>query len=303
MPPTDTPLPPRVRDRLHRHHDANIHDASGTAPRHAPQEALPKAAATRPGGTARFDRDDLVRAHVTGLPTLYPGDRIRVLRDDQGWWQGTVTATDDTRGKLQVRVECGTGLRHRPGTRLTTSRLIMAPVPVVYFTATIVTLDGSDTTAYGEACEPGRGYTEACGWWDPDRAYWRVREHRDHVTPDVFPDGERRSPARWLADRLTARLGDVESFDGGRTFYGAREAVAPGRLTGTRAQPPGAVIGAGSLLGDALAASRLRQAPAGLATLTAAAHAHGFTTAQLAQADVLTRRGGRDGHGPGQPAT
>jgi hypothetical protein len=199
-----------------------------------------------------------------------------------------------------VRVERGTRLGHRPGTRLTTSRLMVAPIPVVYFTATIVTLDGSDTTAYGEACEPGRGYTEACGWWDPDRAYWRVREHRDQVTPDVFPERAGRSPARWLADRLIARLGDVESFDGGRTFYGACEAVAPGRLTGTRAQQPGAVIGGGGLLGDALAASRLRHASAGLATLTAAAHAHGFTTAQLAEADVLIRRGG---HGPHRPTT
>jgi hypothetical protein len=130
-----------------------------------------------------------------------------------------------------------------------------------------------------------------------------VREYRDQVTPDVFPERAGRSPARWLADRLTARLGAVESFDGGRTFYGACEAVAPGRLTGTRTQPPGAVIGGGGLLGDALAASRLRHASAGLATLTAAAHAHGFTTAQLAQADALTRRRGRDGHGPHQSTT
>jgi len=91
-------------------------------------------------------------------------------------------------------------------------------------------------------------------------------------------------------------LGSIESFDGGRTFYGAREAVHPGRLTGTRADEPGAVIGGGSLLGDALAAARLRQAPVGLATLTAAAHAHGFTAAQLADADRLIRPGGPTHH-------
>jgi len=302
MPPTDPPRPPRAREWLRRHHDAGPQHTSSTDLRQAPHDALPQDAATGPDRTtpARVNLDDLLRADVAGLPRLHPGDRIRALHHDQGWRQGTVTATDTTRGELQVRVARGTRLGHRPGTRLTTSRLMVAPIPVVYFTATIVTLDGSDTTADGEACEPGHGYTEACGWWDPDRVYWRVREHRDQVTPDVYPQRAGRSPARWLADRLTARLGDVESFDGGRTFYGAREAVVPGRLTGTRAQPPGAVIGGGSLLGDAVAASRLRHPSAGLATLTAAAHAHGFTTDQLAQADALTRRGSR---GPYQPTT
>ncbi len=129
-----------------------------------------------------------------------------------------------------------------------------------------------------------------------------VHHHRDQVTPDVYPDGVRRSPARWLADRLTARLGSIESFDGGRTFYGAREAAHPGRLTGTRSQTPGAVIGGGNVFGDALAASRLRQAPVGLKTLTAAAHAHGFTEQQLTDADTLAPRhpagGGHDGRRP-----
>ncbi len=41
----------------------------------------------------------------------------------------------------------------------------------LYFTATIITFDGCDTNAYGEACEPGHGYTERSGWWDPDRCY------------------------------------------------------------------------------------------------------------------------------------
>jgi hypothetical protein len=57
----------------------------------------------------------------------------------------------------------------------------------LYFSATIITLDGSDTNAYGEPCEPGQGYSEHSGHWDPDRSYWRVHEHRDDVRPDVYP--------------------------------------------------------------------------------------------------------------------
>ena len=303
MPPTSA-LPPRVLDWIGRQHDAGIQHTSTTALRQALHEALPDAVAASADGTAPawFVRGDLVRAYVAGLP-LYPGDRIRALHDDHGWRRATVTAIDESGTELQVRVEQGSGPGHRVGARLTTSRLAVAPIPVIYYTATIITLNGSDTNAYREACEPGNGYTEASGWWDPDRAYWRVYEHRDQVAPDAYPEDTRRGPAQWLADRLAARLGAVESFNGGRTFHGAREAVAPGRLTGTRAQAPGAVIGGGSLLGDALAASRLRHAPAGLATLTATAHAHGFTEQQLADAHRLTRRGSTGGHDQQQPTT
>src|SRR6266536_3028508 len=112
-----------------------------------------------------------------------------------------------------------------------TGRRPAEPVPVVFYTASIITLDGSDTNAYGEPCEPGTGYTEQWGWWEPDRSYWRVREHRGDVSPDVYPQAERHSPARWLAEQLTARLGAVESYDHGRTFYRGHEAVYPGRLT------------------------------------------------------------------------
>jgi hypothetical protein len=59
----------------------------------------------------------------------------------------------------------------------------------LYWSATTITPDGSDTNAYGEACEPGRGYTEQSGWWDPDGDFWRVheRDRRDDVRPDVYP--------------------------------------------------------------------------------------------------------------------
>jgi hypothetical protein len=33
----------------------------------------------------------------------------------------------------------------------------------LYFSATIIILDGSDTNAYGEPCEPGQGYSEQSG--------------------------------------------------------------------------------------------------------------------------------------------
>jgi hypothetical protein len=163
---------------------------------------------------------------------------------------------------------------------------VAAPVPLVYYTAIIVTVDGSDTTAGGEPCEPGHGYAVADGFWDPDRGYWRVHADRDQVTPDVYPAGDPRSRVRWLADRLTARLGSIEAADG-RSFTSGREALHPGRLAGTRAQQPGAVIGGGTLLGDALAASRLRPPAVGLRTLTAAGHPYGFTDTELAHAARL----------------
>src|SRR5687767_3970221 len=97
----------------------------------------------------------------------------------------------------------------------------VAETPTIFYSATIITLDGSDTNAYGEACEPRAGYIEQSGWWDPDRAYWQVREHRDDVTPDVYPDVHRSSPDQWLADRVTARLGSIASRESGRTFNGA----------------------------------------------------------------------------------
>jgi hypothetical protein len=99
----------------------------------------------------------------------------------------------------------------------------------LYFSATIITLDGSDTNAYGEACEPGQGYREHSGHWDPDRAYWRVHEHRADVRPDVYPPQCGQTPAQWLAARLRERLGSIDSYDHGRTFYAAREAVHPVR--------------------------------------------------------------------------
>ena len=158
----------------------------------------------------------------------------------------------------------------------------MTTIRALYFSATIITLDGSDTNAYGEECEPGQGYRERFGHWSPDRSYWSVYPDRSQVQPDVYPERGSRTPGQWLADRL----GSIETIDG-RTFSSARQAIHTGRLTGRQSQGTGLLLGSGTLLGDAIAASRLRYAPVGLRTLTAAGHAHGFTDREIADATGL----------------
>jgi len=102
-----------------------------------------------------------------------------------------------------------------------------------------------------------------------------VHPSRDDVDPDIYPDDSPLSPAEWLAEHVTDRLGDLDYVDG-HTFGGARAAIEPGRLTGPDAGPPGAVAGTSTLLGDVFAAHRLRTAPAGTRTVTATAHDAGF---------------------------
>ncbi|GAA1884002.1 hypothetical protein [Asanoa iriomotensis] len=160
----------------------------------------------------------------------------------------------------------------------------------VYYSASVTTQTGGDTTADGEPCEPGRGYTEQSGHWSPDRDYWTVHPSRADVDPDTYPDDSPLPPARWLADQITERLGNLDHIDG-HTFTSARTAIEPGRLTGPAADKPGAVAGTHTFLGDAFAAQRLRTAPVGIRTLTAAAHAYGFTAAELAETATLLGRG------------
>jgi hypothetical protein len=156
----------------------------------------------------------------------------------------------------------------------------------LYHSACVTTQTGGDTNAYGEACEPGHGYTEQSGHWSPDRDYWTVHPSRDDVHPDVYPDNSPLTPAEWLAEQFTDRLGDLDHIDG-HTFTSARTAIEPGRLTGPEADEPGAVAGTHTFLGDVFAAHRLRTARAGNRTITAAAHAYGFTDTELAQAATL----------------
>jgi hypothetical protein len=147
-----------------------------------------------------------------------------------------------------------------------------APQRRLYFSATIITMDGSDTNAYGEACEPGHGYTETAGWWNPDDEPWSVRRHRDHARPDRFPHPAATSPARWLADHLTQRLGPVDHFDGERTFYSAEELVRDSDTAPPRSVSGGAIHDPRRVL------------PVGAQCLSAAGHAHGFTSDEIVAA-------------------
>jgi hypothetical protein len=150
----------------------------------------------------------------------------------------------------------------------------------------VTVLTGGNTNAYGEPCQPGRGYTERFGHWSPDRDYWTVHPSRDDVDPDIYPDDSRLTPAAWLAEQVTYRLGDLDHIDG-HTFTSSRTAIEPGRLTGPEADWPGAVAGTHTFRGDVFAAHRLCTARAGTRTVTAAAHAYGFTDTELARAATL----------------
>ncbi len=160
---------------------------------------------------------------------------------------------------------------------------------LVWFTATLITFTGGDL-ADGEPCEPGCGYTVTEGHWNPRRSYWTVHPSRDDVTPDRYRAQRRPEPAAWLASRVRARLGLLDHYDGGHTFYSRLEAIHPHRLTGPSSLQPGAVIGSGTFAGDIIAAGRLRPAAPGQRTLTAAAHAYGFTASELRTAAMLLRQ-------------
>ena len=98
--------------------------------------------------------------------------------------------------------------------------------------------------------------------------------------PNVYPEQSGQRPAQWLADQIGERLGSVESYDYGHTFYAACEAVYPGTLT--EAQGPGGAL---------LSTIRMELARTGATrrqrTLTAAGHAYGFADDELAEAARL----------------
>ncbi len=279
---SDNPLPVAVANWAQQQARTGVRYTTAADLWQAADQAYP---GLLPADPAPLSRDwpitrDLIHAYVSGLPRIEVGDRVRLTEADTGSARrGIVTAVHGP-ALLRVRLH---GEGDGDGPEVDTGRLRVEPVPVVFYTASVITLDGSDTNAYGEACEPGTGYSEQSGWWEPDRSYWRVREHRADVTPDVYPEAEWHSPARWLADQLTARLGAIESYDHGRTFYGAHEAVHPGRLTDLVAGPTDPHPAAG----HTVAAIRARIAKKGQRTLTAAGHAHGFTDDQLADAAAL----------------
>ncbi|MBF9135283.1 hypothetical protein I0C86_41265 [Plantactinospora sp. S1510] len=97
----------------------------------------------------------------------------------------------------------------------------------VTYNASITKSDGSDTNAYGEPCEPGKGYRELA----PKRGFYPQRNYsRD--------SGE--SPAAWLARVLRDSLGAIEGYNGCPTFY-ASDTVSdgPGRTASVAARAVG----------------------------------------------------------------
>jgi hypothetical protein len=152
---------------------------------------------------------------------------------------------------------------------------------LVVYTATIFTFDGGDTNAYGEPCQPGHGYREDSGFWDPKR-YWRVYPTRDLVRADICP-ARRVDRGAWLAGRIIARLGGIDSHDNG-TFTGMREAIHPGRMTDPDSCAAGLVLGTGTFLGDVIASHHLENPQVGLRTIRICAHTEGFTETELGRA-------------------
>src|SRR4051812_16865651 len=156
----------------------------------------------------------------------------------------------------------------------------------LYYTASVITLTGGNTNADGDPCEPGHGYTEQDGFLEPRRRLLDGPPVPRRRRPGHLPRRQPAEPAEWLAEQITDRLGDLDYVDG-PTFGGARTAIEPGRLTGPDADQPGAVAGTCTFLGDVFAAHRLATAPPGTRTVTATAHACGFTDTELAEAATL----------------
>lgn len=102
----------------------------------------------------------------------------------------------------------------------------------IFYTADVVTPDGSDTSPDGDATLEGHGATLANGWITPDRPQ-DVYDTREEVAPDVFDaseydtDDAQRHPAFWAVSTLTDpdRLYVVEGPQG------AGRSVDSGELT------------------------------------------------------------------------
>lgn len=96
----------------------------------------------------------------------------------------------------------------------------------IYYTGDLIESDDTDTNVYGEPTEPGHGEVMTSGWVDPDWSTWTVYEDRDHVRPDVYEPDEYDiedgiTPAKWLAEQVTKRLGGIDTPDGSDWFRAA----------------------------------------------------------------------------------
>jgi hypothetical protein len=91
----------------------------------------------------------------------------------------------------------------------------------VFYTADIVTPDGSDTGVYGDPCEPGHGATLESGWVDMDYDQWTVYDDSSDVRPDLVEGETLTELAESTADAILSRIGVPESLDNHSTIYGA----------------------------------------------------------------------------------
>ncbi len=80
----------------------------------------------------------------------------------------------------------------------------------IYYSADVITPDGSDSDVYGEACEPGHGMTRENGWLDPDWSRDTVYESHRDVRADRYEAAWDGDPRKWLAERLATRLEYVD---------------------------------------------------------------------------------------------
>lgn len=79
----------------------------------------------------------------------------------------------------------------------------------IFYTGDLITPDGSDSSVYGDPCEPGYGAIHESGWVSPDWTLWEVRDDRDAVEPDQYTPDD--GPLiDWAADTITRRLNGVE---------------------------------------------------------------------------------------------
>ncbi len=93
----------------------------------------------------------------------------------------------------------------------------------IYYTADILTPDGTDTNCYGDPCEAGQGYELAFGWIDLDRDSFTVQDEKTDVRPDTILSDDARFDDGYTLDELIVmdledRLGVLDSYDGGTAY-------------------------------------------------------------------------------------
>lgn len=90
----------------------------------------------------------------------------------------------------------------------------------IWVTGDLITPDGSDTSVYGDPCEPGEGMSMESGWVQTGWSRWDVYESRDDVEPFTW-EADDGPVVEWIIEKIHETCGWVET-DGsdGRTYYG-----------------------------------------------------------------------------------